>query len=763
MGLCIGLTTALFGVLDALALRPVLVAEADRIVHIGGIARLPDGGEMQAWASGQTIEALANYRFGTTSLDEGGKRRPVRAAVVSSRFFDVFDTSAVLGRRFGLRDDDPAQAPAAVISYGLWQSWFGGDQAVLDGRHHRVVGVLAPEFDFPRQAEIWALQKETEVARIAGFDSGGRRVPAWNLRWCGKRRAEASLADVQAEMDVILRRLNREVSAKHNVSVGEIVQVRPFVTMLASPVRSAVILLFAGAALVLAMGVLNTSGILLTRGIRRRKESAVQLALGAWRGNLVRGTAVEAMMLGVLSAGVGLMALVYASSYIPGVFSTEGVTFDSSRILNSWTVGFCVTVSLAAGLIASVAPVFQLFGWDVLRALSEHGGGIGGSRGVATRRTLVVLEVALACALLVVAQMAIRNFLHLPRAETGFDARNAFVGDLVWAEGPEAVVSFPTRQREVLAELQALPGVAAAGFVSRVPLAGQGAQLPLLIDERRMMAQSYTIAGDYIQALGIEWIEGRNFASAERGAVIVNEALARRVWQGAVLGREVWIEGESGPRTVVGVVGAVAGERLNEEAAPQIYLPYASPYRDQLSGLGASLVVRGGRIESGLERVLRERILPAVGGVEVHRVWRVSEALEASRTPERVRASLLGLYSLFALLVAVSGIHVMASYIAAARTYEFGIRMVAGAELEEIAWLLLRESAVTVGAGIALGCASAAVFAGAIEKLVYGVRVFDPGAFAISALILGVAGCLDGLPAAFRASRMPVYAALQSG
>lgn len=320
MGLCIGLTTALFGVLDALVLRPVLVAEADRIVHIGGIARLPDGGEMQAWASAQTIEALANYRFGTTSLDEGGKRRPVRAAVVSSRFFDVFDTPAVLGRRFGLRDDDPAQAPAAVISYGLWQSWFGGDQAVLDrdlvldGRHHRVVGVLAPEFDFPRQAEIWALQKEAEVARIAVFDSGGRRVPAWNLRWCGKRRAEASLADVQAEMDVILRRLNREVSAKHNVSVGEIVQVRPFVTMLASPVRSAVILLFAGAALVLAMGVLNTSGILLTRAIRRRKESAVQLALGAGRGNLVRGTAVEAMMLGVLSAGVGLMALVYASS-----------------------------------------------------------------------------------------------------------------------------------------------------------------------------------------------------------------------------------------------------------------------------------------------------------------------------------------------------------------------------------------------------------------------------------------------------------------
>lgn len=766
LGFAIGLTTAVFGVLDALVLRPVLVPHADRLVHIGGLTMLPNGGEMDVWRAQQSLEALAYYRYGSMNLFDPVKGQRVHVAAVSSSFFDVFDVPVLLGRRFTSQDQQET-ADLAVVSYGFWQAWFGGDRelpgrtVLLNGRPYTLIGVLAEPFEFPAETQIWVLARDPYRDSNRLFKSGGDSFGTTAPRWVGKRKADVTLEQVRAEYNVILERLKQGLFAKHNINRGTVVLVTPLQANLSQQIRPAITVLFLGALVVLGAGIFNTSGILLTRAIRRRQETAIQIAVGASRRDLVMKALVEAALYGLLSCAAGLLALAFAASFISEVFAGQGVVLRPSRILNLSTAGFALLASVISGVIAAGTPALHVLGVKVLAALGDHGGGMGGTRGVFTRRFLVVMEVAMACTLLVLAQMAIRSFLRLLNVETGFDPGNTVIGELALSGDSKDIPSTLYKQRAVLDSIASMPGVVAAGVVDKLPLAGGASYLWVEHPESGpLMAQRYVVGGEYFRAMGIEITEGRNFLPFERQAVIVNSELARRMWNGRALGQQLLLSGEPNSRTVVGVVRPVKGGQLEEQWEPQFYLPYSAPYRDLLTSTEMTVVARFDRLRAGLARELNERTV-AASGDPLDLIRTVQDVIDSTQTPPRVRAAVLGLYAAFAVLLSAVAIYVMVSYTAAARTYELGVRMTLGAGPEEIAGLLLRECLWTVGAGVVLGSIGAVVLSGTMERLIFGIRTLDPASFATSAVILGLAGLAAGLWPAVRTSRMSPLAALR--
>jgi predicted permease len=779
LALGIGATAAIFGVVDAVVLRPLPFDHPERLVRLRASSR--DGGVSSVssanfldWRAqgGAAFEAMAaEVQTGLTLTDNGDVPELLDGSRVSGDYFRVFGVRAALGRTLLPEDDAPGRGNVAVLAARTWAKQFRSDPAILGrsirlgGQPFTVVGVMPPSFDYVENgSHLWvplALTPKDAAQRGAGY-----------LTVIGRLRPGRSAADAEATMVPVARRLARQYP-EYDKDQG--IRVRPFAAELTGDYRGRLLTLLGAVGFVLLIGCANVANLLLARGAARAKELAVRSALGAGRGRMIRQLLTESVLLalvgGVLGAALavgGVRALVAVAP--PGVPRLEQAAVDT-RVL-----AFTLLLSVASSVVFGLAPALRAARPDLQGALREGGRGTAPVVRDRLRTGLVVAEVALALVLLTGAGLLTRSAVLLHRVQPGFDPRGVLTARIMLPEAtyPEAPGVVDTYRR-IVEEARAVPGVASAGLVLMVPLADDDAMATTsaegqpFTDEYRRPVRFRLAGPEYLATMRIALADGREFtdrddAGAPRIA-IVNEALAHTLWPGMptrdVVGKRLSgiTGGPDDPQwtTVVGVVRDVHEKGLGEAPNPVMYVPVAQTPPRLWALLQRSLVLvaraRAGTAAS-LERPLRAALARVDPGLPLGSVKSMDDYLAASLATSRFTSLLLGALSAIGLALAVVGIYGIIAYFVTQRVPEIGVRMALGATPGAVRALVVRTALRPVVLGVALGAGAAVGAARLLRAYLFGVTPTDPWTIALVTALLVGAAVLASLVPARRATRV---------
>jgi putative ABC transport system permease protein len=806
LALGIGANTAIFSVVNAVLLRPLPFPDPERLLVVwqtsqqGEYSQLsftyPNYDELRKQCQVcEDVGAWNSYTSTRFALTGGAQPEQAQYAIVSASLFSVLGVKPALGRAFLPEEDQPGAARVAIISYDLWQRrWAGnpkliGQAVAFDGQSYIVVGVMPPGFvfpRFPRDAEIWT--------PLSGDPNQGRRFSPGTryLNVMARLKAGATLAQAEAEMDIIARRMERQ-DPQFNRGLG--LSPTPLHRQLTGHLRLALFTLLGAVGFVMLIACANVANLLLARAASRRQEIAMRLALGASRWRLARQLLTESLLLASLGGAAGLLLAAWgvdalsiipynaASYYVPYSVTHDQITLDG-RVL-----GFTFALSMLAGVIFGLAPALQSSRPDVNVTLkgpgaSSFSGGDGG-RWRHTRGLLVSAEVALSLMLLVGAGLMIKSFAHLQDVDPGFEPERVLTADISL---PRA--KYPDGQKiaafhdQALARLASLPGVAAAGLSSSLPLGGTNADTSFFIDgqptlEPRDRPHTYprTISPDYFRAMGIRVLEGRAFTEQDHAqaprVAIINETMARRFWPAqTALGKRVALDLEAmrffpdrppqfdlaaGMREIVGVVRDVRHEGLETEPQPEMYVPDRQrPEREM------NLVVRAAGDPTNLAAAVRNAVYAIDPDQPVANVKPMSSLLADSVAKPRFNYLLLTLFAAVALTLTVTGVYGVASYAVARRTREMGIRLALGAQGLDVLKLVIGEGMKPVIAGLGLGLAGSYALTRVMESLLFNVSATDPTIFAGVAAMLAIVAMLACYLPARRATKVDPAIALRS-
>ena len=779
LALGIGATSAIFSLVWAVVLKPLPGVDPQRTVTVESLFQGLQGGVSAGnfvdWQARSTqLERLAAVDGASFNLSEAGPPERVAAARVSTGFFDVFRVAPRLGRTFLPSEDAPGQDRVVVLSEGLWRRRFGADPGVL-GRPIRlgtdsytVVGVMPARFDpLLDQTQLWVPLALTPAQRAQHDEH--------YLLVLGTLKASTTRERAQREMDAIAAQLAREYP---NNNFGRTARVTPVGAFLVGDTAQQLWVLLGAVLLVLVIACLNVGNLLLARGTARTRELAVRAALGAGAQRIVRQLLTESVVLALLggAAGVGLAAVLVqllrasAPADVPrlGEASLDGVV-----------LGFALVVSLGSSLLFGVVPALRasrtdLHGTLQRAAAAQTGGGHDRLRG-----GLIVVEVALASALLVGAGLLIRTALYLGTVEPGFRPHGLLSSRLSLPpgvyEGPEASAAAFAR---VAASLQAIPGVEAAAVVTSVPLGSSQSSNGLVPEgktfdpENRINSLLRVTTPGYLRAMGLRLLQGRfleptDVAGSER-VMVISRALARAAFPGQdPIGKRIDCC-EGGPqhivwKTVVGVVDDVHTQGPAGRVQPEFYLPLtqAPPLSWQWNQRTMSLVARSAEGDAGrLVPAMRAAVAQLDPALPLYDVATMETRLRDSTAVYRFLLRLLGALGLSGLLLAAIGVYGVVAYAAAQRRREIGIRMALGATAGEVLRLVARTGLRPVAVGLLLGVALSVMLGRALAGVVRGVGTTDPTVLGSVALLLLTASVLAVLVPARRAARVHPSAAL---
>ena len=779
----IGATTAVFGVVNATLLRPLPYRDADRLVRIQEEHPMNRGRAMPAFMTSATLEAwrenphtidqIAGYSDRTFTYRDESEPVRVRGAAVSPALFPLLRATPLLGRVFTPDEEASASQPVAVLSYARWQDRHAADPNILghlitlDDVSYSVIGVMPEGFYFPdRETEIWIPLTLTMPQQRPG----DRFIMAFS--GLARLRDGVSLAQAEAEGQTIVGRqapLAPGMGAPTLRLVG-------FHDEMVREVRPALLALMAAVGFVLLIAMANLANLLLARGAGRQRELAVRAAIGAGRGRLIQQLVTESVALSVIGGGLGLAAAYWILGALPS-FAPAGIPGLGKAGIDGTVLAFALAASVGAGVLFGTVPALQASRFDLVRALNEGasqmGGGFRFRRGNRTRSVLVVAEVALALMLLVGAALLVRSFVTLATVDPGFDPARVLTAEL---NLPRSQYSDTTAASalfdQVLARTIARPGVEAVGLVSSLPLTRgesliafrtQGQAAPTSRDEMTA-ARPQLVSPGYLDAMGLRLVAGRFVTDRDTESsprvVVVNEAFASAYFPGEdVVGQRLNL-GRGEPTEIVGVVGDVHHRGLDSRPQPELYFSY----RQSLLGRGVprvSIVVRTTGDPRALGPFLRQDILDLNPYLPIDNVMTMEARLASSVAQPRFYALVLGVFAASALALAMVGIYGVLAYTVSQRSREIGVRMALGADSGRIRNLVVRQGALLVGMGVALGLAGALVTTRALQSLLFGVTPLDvPTLIAVPVLLITVAIAACYLPAR-RASRVAPMDALR--
>jgi putative ABC transport system permease protein len=776
LALGIGATTAVFTLLDRVVLRPLPYRDAGQLVMVWetndakGLAheRLSPVNFMDYRGLSQVFDDAAAWWYPQLTLTEAG-HEPLRVNAVeaSANFFSVLGVQPSLGAGFPAAPLYSRES-IAVISHRLWRERFGGDVSIvgkaiaLNGPMFTVVGVMPPGFQYPGDTDVWH--------RLT-WDMAQHSRGAHFMESIVRLKPGVTLDAANGELRALTGRLGKE-----NVSTNGQWNARavPLAHEVIGFFRPALFALFASAAFLLVITCTNVASLLLARATVREREVAVRAAIGAGRGRLIRQFLTESVLLALMGTALGVaLALasvraLVAASPVP-VPRIDGLGVDV-RLL-----AFAAVVAAATAIAFGVVPAMLMARGDMQRSLKESGrGGDGGGARRRTRSVLVVAEVALAVTLLIGATLLARSFQRLVRQDPGFTRAQAVTARVElpysYADWPK-IVDFYDR---LLASVRTQPGVITAGASNFLPLEAawrgpffiQGRPRPRAGDEAQ--AQHQTVDEDYFRALGVPLVTGRFFDARDTadspGAVIVNDALARRQWPGEdpvgqSLTSPIRVIGPMGRSLmkqpvfqVVGVVGSVKNSTLIREAEPAIYLSYRQfPFR------GLNIVVQGRGDPAALIATVRsavQRLDPNLPISDARTLDRI--VAEATDRP-RALMLLMGVFAALALTLSALGIYSVLSYGVNQRRQELSVRMALGAQPRDVLWLVVRQGLWLAIIGGIAGAVGAFALGRTLSSLLFGVSAVDGASFGVAltvALLTALAACL--LPARRAAALDPL-------
>ena len=768
LGLALGVNAGIFSVVDAVLLRPLPFPEPDRLVYIGGTAPgsdlpsefdLPLEFFLQYQEQSKLLEGLSPYESFTNTLRVGDRAERVRMAVSSPSLFPTLGVTPILGRLPLPEDEDRV----ALLSHGLWQSWFGGDSAVIGrsyyigGDQRTVIGVMAPEMRFPRDdVTLWI----TAVFRPEDVEPGDFRMGL-----VGRMRPGVGIPDLARELAPLAQRLPERYGGSPAYA-GLITKhrpvVRPLEKQLMGDVSGPLWVLFGSVAVVLLIACANVGNLFLVRAEGRQRELAVRRAIGAGRLQLFRGQITEAAVVAVLA---GALALILAWVSVP--LYLRFVPPDVPRIGDvevRWsTLLFTGLVSALAAVLCGALPA--------LRASKPSLGRLrDGNRGSTARRHwardgLVVAQTALALVLLTGSVLLFRSFQKMRQVDPGYDTRDVFTFQIA-PEGDHLTdaASFARFHLGFMERLRHLPGVQSVGIVNNVPLNES------LSDERFLPAERAgetdggirlgvtTVAGDYFSTMGIRVLEGRVFTPAEQlenpGHVIVNRAAASLLWPGqSPIGRRLKWEEVDAWETVIGVVGDVMQDNFRDPAPAAVYYPLVGQPPAEWRITSPAYVVKTPRADVISPEVLA-LVREVAPGAPMYRIFTMEGLAADERLPLAFTMLTLGVISLLALILGTVGQYGVLSYIVTERTREIGVRMALGAQARRVQAMVVGQGAWVLLVGVLVGLAVAAASTRALRSLLFGVGALDPATFAGVAAGMALVGLLAAWLPARRASRV---------
>jgi putative ABC transport system permease protein len=781
LALAIGANTAIFSAVYAVLIKPLPFKNADRLVFIlkknvpRGWSRNPiSPAEILAWRNQtEAFDDFAAYTESSCVLTGAGEAEEDPCETITSNLFPLLGVAPYRGRSFTSEEDKAGVQPAVILSYGLWQRRFGGEENVigrsitLNGVSHTVVGVMPANL-----SHLYA----SPYGSVPGMWVSGMGLAAEHTsnEYFGIARLKpgATLAQASMQMDTVSMGLEKVYPDLH----GWRAQVMSFRTNSSADMRPALLVLIAATTFVLLIACANIANLLLARGAGRANEFAIRNALGASQGRLVWQLLTES---GVVCFAGGIIGVLLASGLCKGLAALAPDTLLraapdlAAGTANVRVLGFAMLTLIATTFLFGLAPALQSAKPKVIETLKEAGrSSLQSPQSRRFRSALVVSEIALALVLLVGAGLMVRTLAELIHVNLGFNPKNILTlraplsGDRYKEPRSRAQI-----WEHVVARVEALPGVEAASASRGLPITGWSGQYFTTADNPNPPAgqvpdANYVIVGpDYFRTMQIPLRRGRGFndhdtQSAER-VVIVNEKLARNSWPGQdPLGKQLRVGDDAPWLSVIGVAGDVLSQGADGGIHSEIYVPVGQyPW---LQGPQHLVVRTSASVKpESLIRAVVEQIHRIDKDVPVTDVETMEQITLESIAQQRMMMALLVSFAGLALGLSTLGIYSVLSYSTAQRTREIGVRMALGAERGSVLRLVVGGGVGLAGLGLAIGIAAALLLTRLMTDLLYGVRATDPLTFLGVSAVLGASSILACYVPARRATKIDPMVALR--
>jgi len=777
LALGIGATVTIFAFVDAALIKPLPYPNPTRLVGVyERVTLFPQSNlsyqDYLDWKRvNKVFTSLDVYNITGYLLNTPTGTEPVPAARVSDGFFRTLGITPLVGRDFYAGEDLPGAPSTVILSYGTWQSRFGGRKdaigqtVTLSGVANTIVGVLPRDFQFALTGdrEFWTTLHTPNSCEL--------RRSCHNLYGVARLKDGVSVQTALADMKSIAQQLERQYPDSNR---GQGASVVPLADAIVGDIRPILLVLLGGAGLLLLIACVNVTSLLLARSESRKREIAVRSALGASSARLIRQFATEGLVLVAISAMLGVLSAEWLMRLLTRLvppYMTAGMPYLQGLGLNFRVALFAGAISLLAAVLYSITPTLRLSLSQIGDGLAEGGRGSAGTMWRRFGSNLVAVELAIAMVLLAGAGLLGKSFYRLLHVELGFQpdhlaALYVVVPEVRYGKNEQVV----TLGQQIVSRIASLPGVKSAGIASRIPLSGNGNT-----DWIRFVGRPYNgehnevnerdVSSAYFTTLQAKLLRGRYFTDAEDAlkprVVVINQALARHYFPGEdPIGKQIG-DTDLSPKSIkeiIGVVEDIKEGSLDSENWPTEYEPF-----NQGPDTFFAVVVRTSQAE--------QSVLPTLGAV-IHQIdpdlgtaseQTMTERANDSQTAYLHRSSawLVGGFAALALLLGVVGLYGVIAYSVSQRTREIGVRMALGAQRSSVHHLILKEAGRLIGIGIAVGLVGSVAAATLMRGLLFGTQAWDVPTLAAVAVVLAGAALLASYIPARRAARVDPIVALR--
>ena len=779
LALGIGANTAIFSLLDAVLLRPLPYDRPQELVKVWsrftGIG-LPND---QNWISApefrdiqelnRSFSDVAAINAGSFNLGSRGNPQRIVGAAVSPSLFHMLGVQPVLGRAFLPEEAQPGHDNEIILSYGLWQRAFGANPRVVGSRvdvdavPYTIVGVMPAGFAYPDEAEVWG------PLAFSPDDLSPQSRGGHGLEVLARIKPGLSMAQVADDMQRVSQTIVDQNRNYPYAKYGFRLLWHPLLEETVGDVKTSLWVLMAAVGLVLLVACANVANLMLARASERQHEIGVRLALGASPWRLTRQLLTESL---TLSLTGGLLGLAMTPWILRGLVALAAKTLPRAvrTGIDLEALGLTLAISVLTGILFGLAPALQARRKENSDTLKSGRTTVGG-KSKRLQGVLVIGETALSLILLAGAGLLLRSFEAILKVDPGFHPEGVLTMQValpgVKYSKPEQVRGF---YRDLLQQMQALPGVHSAGAVSLLPLGGQSASGTTTIDsqavpleDRTPEADQRSVTPDYFKAMGIGLVRGRFFdlrdTDSSQLVAIVDESLADRYWPNEdPIGKRLHSGGGSNSpwATVVGVVRHVRNRTLEARSRVEVYWPETQ----RPSGAMTLTVLTSGNpldLTSTVQRVVSsmDPDLP------IYRVRTMTEVMGESVARRRLALILLAVFAGLALLLAAVGIYGVTSYLVTQRQQEIGVRMALGAQRGQVLSMVVGQGMRTILIGLAVGLPLSLVVTRLMSGLLFAVRPADPLALSGAMLALLLVAWLAILLPARRVTRVDPMVALR--